>query len=239
MNWRRIAFWFGVIALVDALLLASPLGVPGEALVGEVPRAVVALLALVAAGYGVEVLGNATGDVPVRERPATDADEAMDVARVGSDIDGAFDALGSDNPSTWSELNAARMLRSELRRSAVTVLESRGHSREEAERLVDSGTWTDDSRAAAFLGDEHLPLWMRVRDWASGEARRRRAEAAVDELLRLTEAPGDGGPVSARRDRQPAAAVFGDALGEGAPARAERTADLEAETADLEAEVEP
>lgn len=236
MNWRRIAFWFGVLALVDAVLLVAPLGVPGEAMVDLVPRAIVPLLALVAAGYGVKVLSTATGDVPVREQPATEADESMDVARVGSDIDAAFDRLGPDDTSSssggesrWLTLKSARMLRSELRRSAITALETRGHSREEAERLVDSGAWTDDHRAAAFLGDEHVPLWMRVRDWASGEGKRRRAEAAVDELLRLTEAPEDDGPVPRRRDRQPADAVFGDARWAGESARTERTADLEAE----------
>lgn len=236
MNWRRIAFWFGVVALVDAVLLVAPLGVPGLGLVDVVPRAVVPLLALVAAGYGVKVLSSATGDVPVRDRPATGGDESMDVARVGSDLDAAFDRLGPDAKAShtageqrWLTLKAARLLRTELRRSAITALESRGHPREEAERLVDSGAWTDDLRAAAFLGDVHLPLWMRVRDWASGEGKRRRAEAAVDELLRLTEIPDDGGPAPGRRDRQPAAAVFGDALGAGESARIERTADIEAE----------
>lgn len=229
MNWRRIAFWFGVLALVDAVLLASPLGTSGDAIVGLVPPAIVPLLALVAAGYGVKVLAAATGDVPVRERAVTEHDGSTDPPRVGADIDEAFDALGANEASTWSETNAVRMLRSELRRCAVTALEPRGHSREEAERLVDDGAWTDDRRAAAFLGDEHLPLRMRVRDWASGEPKRRRAEAAVDELLRLTEAPGDDGPVPTRRDRRPATAVFGDGIGAGEPARSERTADLESE----------
>lgn len=229
MNWRRIAFWFGVLALVDAVLLVSPLGIPGDALVDVVPRAVVPLLALVAAGYGVKVLATATGDVPVRERPVTERDESADVVRVGSDIDDAFDALGAEDRTSWTKMNATRMLSSELRRSTTTALEARGHPREEAERLVDSGAWTDDPRAAAFLGDEHLPLWMRVRDWASGAGKRRQAEATVDELLRLTEPPDDDGPVPGRRDRQPAAAVFGDALGVGEATRTERTTALEAE----------
>lgn len=229
MNWRRIAFWFGMLALADAALLVSPLSVPGDGLVGIVPRAVVPLLALVAAGYGVKVLASARGPLPTREPPVTETAEPTTVERVGNDIDAAFDALGTDDRSSWSKLNAERMLRSELRRSARTALESRGHSREEAVGLLDSGAWTDDRRAGAFLGDVHLPLRMRVRDWASGERRRRQAEAAVDELLRLTEAPADEGPVPERRDREPAAATLGGAVGTGTRTRAEHSAELEPE----------
>lgn len=229
MNWRRIAFWFGVLALVDAVLLVLPLGVPGGALAGLVPYAVVPLLALIAAGYGIKVLAASTGDVPMRERPTTVQDEAMDVDRVGSDIDEAFDALTADDATTWSTLNAGRMLRSELRRGTITALEARGHPREEAERLVDSGVWTDDRRAAAFLGDKHLPLRVRVRDWASGDAERRKADAATEELLRLTETPDDSGSMPRRHNRRPANTMLGDPTGTGERAQTERAAELEPE----------
>jgi hypothetical protein len=229
MNWRRVAFWFGVIALLDAVLLVLPVNLPGAGLVEVVPRAVVPLLALVGAGYGVKVLAAATGDVPVRERPVTEREESADVDRVGEEIDDAFDALRSDDATAWSQLNAARVLRAELRRSTTTALESRGHPPEAARRLVESGEWTDDRRAGAFLGEVHMPLWMRVRDWASGEGTRRQAGAAVEELHRLTESGGSGGaggPRPDRRDRRPAGEVLGDALGSGGATRTERTAEI-------------
>lgn len=227
MNWRRAAFWFGVLALADAMLLVAPFGLPLDGLAEAVPRAVVPLLALVAAGYGVTVLATAGGDPPARRAPVTTREEPTSTDRVGADIDAALDALDTDDESPWTRANARRMLRSELRRSAVAALSARGHSREEAERLLDAGAWTDDRRAAAFLGGEHLPLSVRIRDWASGEGARRRAEAAVEALADLTEHGAADGPVSERPDRRPAGELFGDGL-EAAPATAEREAEVEA-----------
>lgn len=230
MNWRRVAFWFGVLALADALLLVVPVGLPDELFTHVVPRAAVPLLALVAAGYGIKVLLGAAGGVPDREPPASRRDEVARTSRAGADIDEAFDALGADGGAGWSRMNAARMLRSELRRSVITALEWRGHPREEAERLIDSGAWTDDRRAAAFLGDEYLPLRMRVRDWASGEGTRRQVEAAAEELAGLTEPSNGGdGTVPERRDRRPAGELLGEGSGTGERSRTERTLDLETE----------
>ena len=234
VDWRRVAFWFGLLALAGALLLVAPLGLSGALPPGLLPRAVVPLLALVVAGYGVKVLATAGGEVPARTRPVETRDSDADVDRVGGDIDEAFDALGGEETTSWTAMNAERVLRAELRRSAVAALTARGHAREEAERLLDAGAWTDDRRAAAFLGDEHLPLSLRVRDWASGEGARRRAEAAARELARLVEpasedAGEDGPTASAGPTRRPAGEVFGDGLDAGTPARSERTAELEPE----------
>lgn len=159
----------------------------------------------------------------------TAREEDVDISRVGGDIDGAFDALGAEEATAWSTMNAQRVLRTELRRSAVTALEARGHPREEAERLVDTGEWTDDRRAASFLGDETLPLRTRVRDWASGEGARRRAEAAVEELAALTDSPDLGDRLPERQDRRAAGELLGDMLEGGDAATSERTAELEPE----------
>lgn len=67
MNWRRVAFWLGVFALLDVLLLMAP--VPFPDLTRVVPPAVVPLLALVAAGYGVKVLATAAGEPPAGPGP--------------------------------------------------------------------------------------------------------------------------------------------------------------------------
>jgi len=229
VDWRGLldeyrrpgAFVVGLLALAAVAVLLSPVAVPGALLV--LPDAVVPVLALVAAGYGVKVVATARGSRPERAAPPAD-DEAADAPLVGADIDAAFDALAADEDGQWSADNAERVLRSELRRTAAMALERRGHPPEEAERLLDAGAWTDDRRAAAFLGDVHLPLRTRVRDWASGEPTRRRAEAAVEALAELTD-PDDAGEGP---DREPAAAVLG-AVDAGGVATVERAAELEPE----------
>jgi hypothetical protein len=229
MNWRRVAVWLGVFALADVLLLLSPLPVPEDLLARVVPRAAVPLLALVAAGYGVKVIATAADEPSDRTSPVTAREDEGDVDRVGGDIDAAFDALAADNRTDWSRMNAKRVLRAELRRGTVEALTARGHDRETAEAMVDAGEWTDGRRAAAFLGEESLPLWMRVRDWASGEATRRQAEAAAEALADLTALASDAGTVRERPDRAPAGDLFGDALDDGAAGRTERVAELEPE----------
>lgn len=230
MNWRRVAFWLGLFALADVLLLLSPVALPDEFLTRVLPQAAVPLLALVAAGYGIKVLATARGDLPPRTTPVTAEATAAADGLVGADIDAAFEALsGVDEGTPWSSENAERVLRSELRRSAVVALEGRGHDREAAERLLDAGDWTDDERAAAFLGDEHLPLRTRVRDWATGEPTRRQAEAAVEALAHLTDPAADAGRTAERPGHAPAGEVFGGTLDAGGTASTERTAELEPE----------
>lgn len=205
VSWRRVVVWFGVVALVDAALVALPLPVVPDAVDGLVPPVVVPALALVAAGLaGRTLLRARREEAPARVRPPQLRDEEAGVERVGADVDDAFDALGADGTDDeWSHANAARTVRSELRRAVREALVANGHAREEAHRLIEAGTWTDDERAAAFLGDRPLPLWMRVRDWASGAGERRRAAAAAEELLVLVRDEPDREPAdpSARRRR--------------------------------------
>lgn len=227
MDRHRVAAWLGLAALAGALLLLSPVPVPEDLLARYVPRAVVPLLALVAAGYGVTVIATGAGEPTGRTRPVTISEGTADVDLVGGDIDEAFDALAADNQTTWSRLNAERVLQAELRRAAVGALTARGEDRETAEATIDAGGWTDDPRAAAFLGTADLPLWMRVRDWASGEATRRRAEAAAEALADLTDLASDAGAVPERPDRAPAGDLFGDALDGGGTGRTERVAEPE------------
>lgn len=232
LTWRRVAVWFGVLALADALLLVAPVGLPVDPVAGVVPRAAVPLLALVAAGYGLRVLLDGAGESTAREPPATADPDEDGVDLVGADIDAAYDALADDDESTWTRRNAERMLRAELRRAGRTALEWRGHDRETAERLLDEGAWTDDPRAAAFLGDAHLPLRLRVRDWVSGQGRRRRAEAAVGELSTLLDDGGDADGAEPawppRHGTDPAAAAVLEAAARD-PAGSSGTAELDPE----------
>ena len=73
----------------------------------------------------------------------------------------------------------------ELREAAVTVrMRKNGVDRETAVRDVARGTWTEDARAAALLG-EHAPpppVHQRVRDWVAGDTREKRIRHALDEI---------------------------------------------------------
>lgn len=56
-----------------------------------------------------------------------------------------------------------------------------GVSTDRASKLVESGAWTDNQRAAAYLSptDEALPVGVRLRDWLAGESGSRRVRATV------------------------------------------------------------
>lgn len=125
-----------------------------------------------------------------RERAVSDASPDL----VGADIDDLVAAVdGRVDPYSGLEASYAADVRRELRETVVTLLvDRRGWSAEEARRRLDAGSWTDDPRAASFLGDETVPdppLGTQLRDWASGESFDRRVQATVAEIRRLA----DGG----------------------------------------------
>ena len=77
-------------------------------------------------------------------------------------------------------------VRARLRELAVAVQVQTGdRTRADAEAAVDSGAWTADPVAAAFLGDESVdvPLRYRVRRWlAPRDETARRIQRTIDEL---------------------------------------------------------
>lgn len=77
-------------------------------------------------------------------------------------------------------------VRRELRTAAARAYaHANGVSDERAREAVRRGEWTDDARAAAFLGPEAPPLPVRVKlvDWLTGADRiDSRAARAVDEI---------------------------------------------------------
>jgi len=105
---------------------------------------------------------------------------------VGEDIDEAIDAL--TDPETagngWKRVD----VQNRVRGLAMDVLRAEtGGDAEEVAALLESGEWTDDPRAAAYLGDDvPAPVRVRVADWASGDPFRRRVEATVAELAAVT-----------------------------------------------------
>ncbi len=102
----------------------------------------------------------------------------------GHEIDAVLDA---DPDETREFASRRRKAEGRIRRTAVTVLaEVERIDDEEAAERIAAGTWTDDPRAAAFLGGRRLaPLRVRIRDWASGERFERWATHAVEEIAAI------------------------------------------------------
>lgn len=104
---------------------------------------------------------------------------------VGGSVDRALaDADDADlNQTTWQRHRHRRDAFQSLRDAAATVLVTRdGCERSEALRRLDEGTWTDDPRAAWFLGSSEVlepPLSIRIRDWANGERYQRGVRATT------------------------------------------------------------
>ncbi|WP_137286033.1 DUF7269 family protein [Halorussus salinisoli] len=99
----------------------------------------------------------------------------------GSAVDSALDV----DPGETDDVDVRRRnARGRIRETAVSVVADAEHvDPETAAEGIAAGSWTDDPRAAAFLGGRHLaPLRTRIRDWASGERFDRWATHAVAEV---------------------------------------------------------
>jgi hypothetical protein len=112
----------------------------------------------------------------------------------GTEIDSVFEM----DPDDRRELDAGkRTARKRIRRTAISVIAADENvSPAVAAERIAAGSWTDDPRAAAFLGGRHhAPLRTRIRDWASGEQFERwatQAVAAVEARERGSEAREQG-----------------------------------------------
>jgi len=116
--------------------------------------------------------------------------QAEPVEMVGDDIDGLLARIdGRVDPYDGLEASYAAEIRDRLREAARQVLvEATAVSPEAAARAVKTGSWTDDRRAATFLGGPDAPdppIEMQLRDWASGEGFDRKVEATTAEIRRL------------------------------------------------------
>ena len=179
----------GVLALATALAVAS--GVGGERFADAVAAVVwparpfvyfFAHFALVVGALSLWRARSAPADDAEIALPAPDDDGGSDDRLVGDDVDAALAALGDTDRAGngWKRVDVEKRVRG----LAVDVLraETDGGADEVAAAL-DSGAWTDDPRAAAYLGDDvALPVRIRVADWASGDPHRRKVEATVAEL---------------------------------------------------------
>lgn len=117
---------------------------------------------------------------------------AADRARTGGSFDARVGAACSGDDL------ALRMVRESLADTAASAVAGAGdRDPEAARRAVETGAWTDDRLAAAFLADEDgpdPPLAARLRAWLDPTAeRRRRIERAVDALEDAAERDRLGG----------------------------------------------
>ncbi|AEM56377.1 hypothetical protein HISP_03905 [Haloarcula hispanica N601] len=124
-----------------------------------------------------------------------EATQAKSGDMVGDDIDELLAKIdGRVDPYNGLEASYASEVRNRLREAARQVLvETADMSTEAAARDVRTGSWTDDRRAAAFLGGPDAPdppIEMQLRDWASGEGFDRKVEAAATEIRRLQRGEG-------------------------------------------------
>lgn len=185
----RVAVGFGAFA-AGLVLVAGAGWLPLSGLAGTVSRSVVVLLGVVAVLQALWAAFRARSVSPDVADPPDPEPVGLDRPPVaGGEFDAAVERLA--DPAS-PDADARERVRKDLRRTAVTLLAEReGVSREEAARLVTKGDWTDDPRAAAFLGGPDaatVPVAVRVREWLAPETPAgQRARRAADEVVALAE----------------------------------------------------
>lgn len=157
------------LAVVGAVLAAAGAAVSLSPALGGGLSAAVTPTLLAALGVVVAVAGVAGASL---------GEQSVDAERERDDTDGAApgDPLGAEFDATLARIE--RMSSTELRRSdgpdeirrglreaaIATVVRRAGVDRETAATRVDSGEWTDDPVAAAFLGSPRAPPGVRLRE---------------------------------------------------------------------------
>lgn len=189
---ERILLGVGIGSLVLSFVIVFlPWAVPEstvEPLVGWVADpTTIFLLAGVA---GVLALWSLRGGV-VEEKdgiwqPRTEPEKAhfYEHRTSGSNVDDGLGLSGNFELRARERRTRRATTRNHVRRAAIETLRSEGYTGKEARKRLEDGSWTDDPRAAAFLGtsDASVPLRMRISDWARGETFDRRVERTVSEL---------------------------------------------------------
>lgn len=197
--WKRVAT-AGVLALAAAVAVVVLPGtvLPPLELANETVRSLRSFAVLLGAFVGIFGLyvayhrgdGDDVDDSPVEsvELPAENPERTHGPtnAAVGSELDDRLERVGGLVEDAPDEAYSAYQIERSLRGLAVRVVSTTADcSTERAREHVDQGTWTDDVRAAAFVGGEDGPertVRMRIGDWASGRPFDRQVEATVDEL---------------------------------------------------------
>ncbi|WP_254274034.1 DUF7269 family protein [Haloarcula marina] len=192
----------GVVSLAAAVVVATvpgllgALGGAGATATLRVAAAALAAVAGLGGAYGVaRRAGRSEADEtefggPTGATGPTDGEDES--ALVGAEFDRLLTAIdGRVDPHHGVQLSYAADVRRHLRATVEhSLVRATGCSAADAERAVETGTWTDDRRAAQFVGGDEvpaLPLPMRLRDWASGEGFDRKVRATISEIRRLRE----------------------------------------------------
>ncbi|QLG49486.1 DUF7269 family protein [Natrinema halophilum] len=167
-----------VLALILVLVLLAPtLGITGRlrsssttSLIGEADE-------------------SATG------RPRLDTEATADYPIVGDPFDRRIELARAydDRPRSTREEARERLVES-LRPIAATAYANRaGLTEPSAMAAIEAGTWTDDPRAAAFLGGDEgpsTPLWLWLVDLVStADPFVRSLERTIDEIDRIQSTP--------------------------------------------------
>lgn len=191
----------GTVALIGALVVAVAPGLlDGLSFVRVVGwEWLIAPVGVVAVVLAIQAFR--TGDDDDAELPPPDYEdrEPADAPRVGRAIDEHVEALVGDDASVNRDGAVDEVWR-HLRETAVeTMVDVEGMDRETASARIGDGTWTEDPRAAAFLGGEAappLPVWLRIADFLRGAPAARRIEATVEAIQRHAEVEraGPAGP---------------------------------------------
>lgn len=174
------ALVLGALSAVDVAAVADPLSdVDAE-------RYLLALAAVLLAGSAWFVRRRSDGE-PDRFDALREAPPEGVAAPAAIRVGGRFDRLVADAVAAERDGDADAVV-DRLRDTAVGLYgDVTGVDRAVARRRVESGEWTDDPLAAAFLSPATtMPLPARVRAWLDPEReRRRRVDAAIAALFDL------------------------------------------------------
>lgn len=177
----------GVVFAPETLRAIGPVDTAIETIDAQDPRSLLlgvgflaSLSALVVSRASASTTGRGPGPI------VDDPPEGVTAERgttPGSAVDGRVERAADDGD--------ADPVRASLRASAVrTLARDPEVSTEAASQAVESGTWTDDPLASAFLRERPAPLRARLRAWLDpGREHRRRVERTVEAI----EDASDGG----------------------------------------------
>lgn len=194
MTWRHLPAAVGGAAVAVATAAVHYPGLlpisPGEVdrvLATMDPVVVFLLVALLATGYALlAVIGTRAAGSDVDPLVAV----APELPREGS-----IGVLAGEFDAAFERGDREAFLREELHDAAVAAqMRATGVDRETAADAIAAGEWTDDRRAADFLGDgvAQPPPLVRATDWIANEPRPRRYARHTVEAIERTWT-GDGG----------------------------------------------
>lgn len=179
--------------------LADSLSEVVAVLESQDPKRLLLVLGSVVGAYAAWAARTGSSERPPEDGPAAqfsgvgdppEAVSAADRTRTGASFDDRTAAACSGDESA---MDAVRSTLAETAASAHARAADRPP--EEAHRVVETGAWTDDPTAAAFLAGDGGPgfsLWSRLRAWLDPETeRRRRVERTVEAVSRELESGGD------------------------------------------------